>query len=71
MEITLILGFILCFLAGAGVALGADRAARGGSVRAFREKRQVSKEQARLRAILQNVEVYNGTASGQRELPGN
>ena len=66
MEIFVILGCFLCFLSGAGVVLAAQALGRGESVS---EQRRSSKAQARLRVILQNVEAYNGTGDGQKELP--
>ena len=58
------LGYLVCFLAGAAVTLVAQRVARGGS---FREQKAMT----RLRVILQNVEAYDGTGAGQKEVPGN
>lgn len=71
MEIMIILGNMLCFLAGAGVVLVA---VRGGihPAEAWQErqvKKQISRDNARLRMILQNVEAYDGTSQGQQELP--
>ena len=32
-------------------------------------KREQAKEQARLDVMMQNIEVYDGTSSGQRDIP--
>ena len=60
------LGCLIGFFAGAAVALAAQRFVVGVT---FRQQRQVNKAQARLRVILQNVEAYDGTGQGQKELP--
>ena len=57
-----ILGCLLGFIAGVAAVLVAQRFMPG---RTFREQ----KAQARLRVILQNVEAYDGTGAGQREVP--
>ena len=64
----MILGCLVGFFAGAAVVLVAQRFVVGVT---FRQQRQASKTQARLRVILQNVEAYDGTGTGQKELPRN
>ena len=66
MEMFVILGCLLGFVTGAAVVLAAQRFVVGVT---FRQQRQASKAQARLRVILQNVEAYDGTGTGQKELP--
>ena len=61
------LGCIVGFLTGAAVTLAAQRFVVGVT---FRQQRQVNKAQSRLRVILQNVEAYDGTGKGQKEVPG-
>lgn len=61
-----ILGCLLGFFAGAVVTLAGQRFVAGIS---FRQQRQAAKTQARLKVILQNVEAYDGTGSGQKDLP--
>lgn len=34
-----------------------------------REKKEARREQERMDVIMQNIEVYNGTSSGQKEVP--
>ena len=68
---------ILCFLIGARVG---QKVVKGEEVRlpnidplkAYREqqdRKEEQKEQDMVEAILRNVEVYNGTAEGQKDLP--
>ena len=59
-------GCIVGFLTGAAVTLAAQRFVVGVT---FRQQRQVNKAQSRLRVILQNVEAYDGTGKGQKDLP--
>lgn len=76
----LALGFIClaCFLAGAKigqtVAKGEDIKLPSvnpvQAVRDNRSKKQVQKEQDRYSVILQNIDNYDGTGSGQRDVPG-
>ncbi len=66
MEFFAFFGCFICFLAGAAVVLVTQRLMAGGTVS---ELRQANKAQARMRVILQNVEAYNGTGDGQKELP--
>ena len=66
MEMFVVLGCLLGFAAGVVAVLVAQRFAGGGTVR---EQWRLSKAQARLRVILQNVEAYDGTGEGQKELP--
>ena len=75
----LALGFIClaCFLAGARIG---QTAAKGEdiklpsfnpvqAVRDHRSRKQVQKEQDRYSVILQNIDSYNGTEIGQRDVP--
>ena len=76
----LALGFIClaCFLAGARigqtVAKGEDIKLPSfnpvQAVRDHRSRKQVQKEQDRYSVILQNIDSYNGTGIGQRDVPG-
>jgi len=68
MEMFVVLGCLLGFAAGVSAVLVTQRFMPGVT---FREQRRASKAQARLRVILQNVEAYDGTGTGQKELPGN
>ena len=62
------LGCVVGFFMGAAVVLAAQRFVVGVT---FRQQRQANKAQSRLRVILQNVEAYDGTGNGQKEVPGN
>ena len=81
MEILLILITgtlnVVCFLIGAKVG---QTVARGEEVklptvnpieriRERKDKKEAEWEQDRINTILQNVESYDGTANGQREVP--
>ena len=68
---------ILCFMIGARVG---QKVVKGEEVKlpsvdplkAYREqqdKKEAQKEQDMVEAILRNVEAYNGTAEGQKDLP--
>ena len=63
-----ILGCLVGFFAGVAAVLVAQRFVVGVT---FRQQRRSYKDQARLRVILQNVEAYDGTGTGQKEVPGN
>lgn len=70
---------IACFLAGAWtqqkvqkgepIAVKPPAAGIGESIRAHRERKDMQKEQERLEAVLGNIERYDGTGTGQREIP--
>lgn len=68
---------ILCFLVGARVG---QQTAKGEEVRmpavdpmkAIREhsaKQEADREQLKINTILQNIEAYDGTAAGQKDVP--
>lgn len=38
-------------------------------IREHREKKEAEKEQERIDTILQNIESYDGTSSGQKDVP--
>ncbi len=82
MEVLLILTVgavnVLCFFIGAKVG---QTVARGETVKppdvnpvkAFREHRvqkEADKEAKRLEVIMQNIDAYDGTSQGQKEVPG-
>jgi hypothetical protein len=82
MEIALVLASgamcIVSFLIGARVG---QKVVKGEPVelpsvnpmKAYREhqaRREADKEQKRIDAILENIEAYNGTDSGQKDVPG-
>lgn len=82
MEVLLLLVMgmtnILCFMIGAKVG---QKVVKGEEIklptldpmeayRKHQEKREAEKEQDRLDAIMRNIESYNGTADGQKEVPG-
>ena len=82
MEIALILVVgamcIVCFMVGAKVG---QTVSKGEDIKlptvnpleAYREHEQrkaAKDEQERVETILQNIEAYNGTADGQRDVPG-
>ena len=77
MEMTwiVVLGNILCFLAGAWVAAGREKKPGAGimdPLSGFREKKagkEAGKEQDRIRIIAHNIEAYDGTPYGQRDVP--
>ena len=69
---------IACFLVGAKVG---QTVSKGEDIKlptvnpleAYREHEQrkaAKDEQERVETILQNIEAYNGTADGQRDVPG-
>jgi hypothetical protein len=39
-------------------------------VREHRERKEAEKEQNRTEAILRNIETYDGTGNGQKDVPG-
>ena len=39
------------------------------TIKTHLSKREQAKEQARLDVMMQNIEVYDGTGSGQRDIP--
>ena len=68
---------ILCFVIGAkvGQTVTQGKQVEMPSVNVLerlkehREKKEADKEQDRINAILENIEAYDGTAMGQREVP--
>lgn len=82
MEILLLIAAcasnIVCFIVGAKVG---QTVSKGEPIEApqinplkvaqeHREKKQAEKEQEQLEAVLRNIEVYDGTAEGQKDVPG-
>lgn len=82
MEIAMVIAIgvlcIVCFLTGASVG---QKVSRGEEVKppainpieAYREreaKKEAKAEQDRLDAIMQNIESYDGTGYGQKDVPG-
>lgn len=68
---------LVCFVAGARVG---QKVVKGEPIElptinpmeAYREreaKKEAAREQERLETIMQNIEAYDGTASGQRDVP--
>jgi hypothetical protein len=68
---------ILCFLIGAKVG---QTVAKGEKVempsinpltlyREHQDKREADKEQSRIEAVMRNIEAYDGTSFGQKEIP--
>ena len=74
-----LVGFIniSCFIVGAkvGQAVAKDEKVELPTInpleliRERENKREAQKEQDKVNAILQNVESYNGTSQGQRDIP--
>lgn len=82
MEVLLILTVgavnVLCFFIGAKVG---QTVARGETVKApeinpakmlreHRAQKEADKEAKRLEAIMNNIDTYDGTGQGQKEVPG-
>ena len=68
---------IFCFLLGANIG---QKVVKGekvempnlnplGAIREHYSKREAEKEQERLDTILENIETYDGTSNGQRDVP--
>jgi len=66
---------IACFFIGAKVGQTASRGENialpdiGKAKRELQERKEADKEQKRYNAILENIERYDGTASGQKDIP--
>lgn len=68
---------IVCFIIGAKVGQAVSKGERIEKpaidpLKAYREheaKREAQKEQERLDTIMQNIEAYDGTSNGQRDVP--
>lgn len=68
---------IVCFIIGAKVGQAVSKGERIETpaidpLKAYREheaKREAQKEQERLDTIMQNIEAYDGTSNGQRDVP--
>jgi hypothetical protein len=69
---------IFCFLIGAKVG---QKVVKGEEVelptidpmkayREHQEKREAQREQDKVEAIMRNIEAYNGTPEGQKDIPG-
>lgn len=67
---------ILCFFLGAkigqkvvkGEEIKAPEIPLSNPIKAYREKKQAEYEQDRINTILQNIEAYNGSAVGQKDV---
>jgi hypothetical protein len=68
---------IVCFIIGAKVGQAVSKGEKIETpsidpLKAYREreaKREAQKEQNKLDAIMQNIEAYDGTSNGQRDVP--
>ena len=66
---------IACFFIGAKVGQAVSKGEKieaPNPIKAIeerREKKEARKEQDRIDVIMQNIETYNGTSSGQKEVP--
>lgn len=70
---------ILCFIAGAKVGMAVKKgedikvelptANPIETIKTHLSKKEQAKEQARIDVIMQNIEMYDGTSSGQRDIP--
>ena len=67
---------ILCFVVGAKVGMAVKKGKdislelpTANPIETIKHKRVVAKEQDRLDAIMQNIEAYDGTSIGQRDIP--
>lgn len=82
MDLLLVIGTgalcVVCFLVGAKVgqtvSKGEDiklpKLNPMEAVRERRDKKEAELEQSRLDVIMKNIESYDGTAGGQRDVPG-
>jgi hypothetical protein len=67
---------ILCFMIGAKVGQATAKGERvelpspTKAVQEHREKKEAQMEQNRLETIMRNIESYDGTPYGQKEVPG-
>lgn len=81
MEILLLLTMglvnIFCFLVGARVGQKVSRDERVevpnlnpvAAVREHRERREADRKQERIDTIMHNIDSYDGTSAGQKEIP--
>lgn len=69
---------IICFMVGAKVG---QKVARGEEVKfptvapmaaycQYRERKETQAQQERMATILQNIDTYDGTETGQKDVPG-
>lgn len=73
------IGFIACFITGAKVGQAVQKgkdiefefpaASPIETIKTHLSKKDAQKEQDRLDAIMQNIESYDGTSFGQRDIP--
>ena len=82
MEVLLLgimcLSNILCFMIGAKVGQAVSKGERVElpkieplkAARERQERQEAEREQDRIDTIMRNVDIYNGTAEGQRDIPG-
>jgi hypothetical protein len=73
------LAFIACFVTGAKVGQAVQKgkdielefptASPIESIKTHLSKKDAQKEQNRLEAIMKNIEAYDGTSFGQRDIP--
>ena len=74
---------IVCFSAGVRIGARVARSREGkretggisfqNPLKAYRQRearRQVKAEEERVRAILSNIDTYDGTSNGQKDIPG-
>lgn len=67
---------VLCFLVGAKVGMAVKKGENisfelptANPIDTYKNKKIVTKEQERLDAIMRNIETYDGTSVGQRDIP--
>ncbi len=68
---------ILCFMIGAKVGQTVSKGEEVKlptvnpvqAIKEHQERREAEKEQDKIEAIMRNLEAYNGTESGQKDLP--
>lgn len=75
--IVMCLSNILCFMIGAKVGQAVSKGERVelpkidpmSAARERQERRKAEKEQEWTDAVMQNIDIYNGTAEGQKDIP--
>lgn len=69
---------LVCFFYGAkvGQAVKKDEPVKGPEIpnpvkiyRDYQERKEADKEQEKMDALLHNIEVYDGTSAGQKDIP--
>ena len=69
---------ILCFIVGAKVGQAVSKGEKVEmpkvnpiqEIREAAERKEAKRKQGRIDAILQNIDNYDGTSAGQRDIPG-